>query len=182
MAENFRLYKPIRRAELRDAICRALGASEQQRAIPSTTQGPLVDAGEPGEFLNILVAEDNAVNQRLVARLLEKRGHYVTLAFSGREALQAIEKGNFDLVLMDIQMPEMDGFEATAVICENEKVTGTHLPVVALTAHAMKGDEDRRRAAGMDGYLTKPIRPQELDELLKKYVLRREERIPSAGD
>jgi two-component system, sensor histidine kinase and response regulator len=123
----------------------------------------------------VLLAEDNLVNQRLAVRLLEKRGHRVVVAANGLEALQALEKESFDLVLMDVQMPEMDGLEATAILREKEKGTGVHQAVVALTAHAMKGDREKCLAAGMDGYLTKPIRPQELDQLLEIYVARRME-------
>jgi CheY-like chemotaxis protein len=135
----------------------------------------LQDAREPEAYLSVLLAEDNLVNQRLVVRLLEKRGHRVVVAGTGLEALQAMEKGSFDLVLMDVQMPEMDGLEATAVIREREKGSGLHQPVVALTAHAMKGDREKCMAGGMDGYLSKPIRPQELDQLLEIYVARRME-------
>ena len=99
----------------------------------------------------------------------------MVVAGTGLEALQALEKGSFDLVLMDVQMPEMDGLEATAVIREKEKGSGLHQPVVALTAHAMKGDREKCMAGGMDGYLSKPIRPQELDQLLEIYVARRME-------
>ena len=117
-----------------------------------------------------MLAEDNPVNQLLATRLLEKRGHRVTVAANGREALAAIEKESYDLVLMDVQMPELDGLEATLAIREREKVQGNRLPVIALTAHAMKGDRERCFEAGMDGYLSKPIRTQELDELLDKYA------------
>jgi CheY-like chemotaxis protein len=103
----------------------------------------------------------------------------VVLAADGREALAAVEKENFDLVLMDLQMPEMDGFEATAAIRDKEKLTGTRMPIVALTAHAMKGDREKCLAAGMDGYLTKPIRTLELDEILKKYLALR--LVPSSA-
>jgi CheY-like chemotaxis protein len=123
--------------------------------------------------LRVLLAEDNLVNQRLATRLLEKRGHQVTVAGNGLEAVAAAEKGQFDLVLMDLQMPDMDGFEATAVLREREKETGIHLPVIALTAHALKGDRERCLEAGMDGYLTKPIRPQELDASLEIYTMRK---------
>jgi CheY-like chemotaxis protein len=166
------LLKPIRQSELREAIARVLGAREQTGAIPLVTRYSLADAHEPGASLQILVAEDNAVNQLLVRRMLEKRGHRVVVASNGREALVEIEKGVYDLVLMDVQMPEMDGIEATLAIREKEKVRGdgSHQAIVALTAHAMKGDEERCKAAGMDGYLTKPIRPQELGSLLEGYV------------
>jgi two-component system, sensor histidine kinase and response regulator len=120
--------------------------------------------------LRILLAEDNLVNQRLMTRLLEKRGHRVVLAADGHEALAALEKHSYDLVLMDIQMPEMNGMEATARIREKEKITGGHQPIVALTAHAMKGDQELCLAGGMDGYLAKPIRAEELDQILNRYV------------
>src|SRR5205085_2723035 len=104
----------------------------------------------------------NAVNQTLVVCRLEQRGHEVVVADNGREAVRAWERTPFDLVLMDVQMPEMGGFEATALIREKEKTAGRHTPIVALTAHAMKGDRERCLAAGMDDYLAKPIRVDEL--------------------
>lgn len=169
------LLKPIRQSELREAVARVLGAREHDGAIPLITRFSLQDAREPDAYLSVLLAEDNLVNQRLVVRLLEKRGHRVVVASTGLEALQALEKESFDLVLMDVQMPEMDGLEATAAIREKEKSSGLHQPVVALTAHAMKGDREKCMAGGMDGYLSKPIRPQELDQLLEIYVARRME-------
>jgi two-component system, sensor histidine kinase and response regulator len=122
----------------------------------------------PVQGLSILVAEDNAVNQRLIHRLLEKRGHRVKLAGNGREALQLLEVEPFDLVLMDIQMPEMDGLTATARIREFERARGASeaIPIIALTAHAMKGDQERFLAAGMDGYLSKPLNAKDLEALL----------------
>jgi signal transduction histidine kinase/AmiR/NasT family two-component response regulator len=107
--------------------------------------------------LRILVAEDNRVNQLLTVRLLEKGGHHVTIAANGRAALAALEEHDFDVALMDLQMPEMDGFEATAIIRERERATGAHLPIIALTANAMLGDQERCLQAGMDGYVSKPI-------------------------
>jgi PAS domain S-box-containing protein len=169
------LLKPIRQSELREAIARVLGAGEQKGAIPLITRYSLGDAPEPMAVLRVLVAEDNAVNQRLVSRLLEKRGHRVTVTANGREAVEALANQTFDLVLMDVQMPEMDGFEATMAIREREKHNGAYIPIIALTAHAMKGDKDRCLAAGMDGYLAKPIRSQELDEVLEKYIALRKE-------
>ncbi|HKV23566.1 MAG TPA: response regulator [Candidatus Acidoferrum sp.] len=164
------LLKPIRQSELREAIARVLGAREQDGAIPLITRFSLHDAREPGNSLRVLLAEDNLVNQRLAVRLLEKRGHQVVVAANGLEALTALERQRFDLVLMDVQMPEMDGFEATEIIRKNEKGGEHHQPIVALTAHAMKGDRERCLEAGMDGYLTKPIRPQELDQMLERYM------------
>ncbi len=170
------LLKPVRQSELREAIARVLGAREQAGAIPLITRYSLQDARDPSEILSILLAEDNLVNQRLATRLLEKRGHRVSLAATGREALTALEKQAYDLVLMDVQMPEMDGLEATSMIRQAEKETGAHQAVIALTAHAMKGDQERCLAAGMDGYLTKPIHAQELDEILDRYVALRKEK------
>jgi signal transduction histidine kinase/CheY-like chemotaxis protein len=169
------LLKPIRQSELREAIARVLGAGEKTGAIPLITRHSLQDARGPMGSLRVLLAEDNPVNQRLVTRLLEKRGHNVVVAANGREALAALEKESYDLVFMDIQMPDMDGIEATAAIREKEKRSGKHQPVIALTAHAMKGDQERCLDAGMDDYLSKPIRPQELDDMLEKYVGRRME-------
>ena len=167
------LLKPIRQSELREAIARVLGAHGQEGAIPLITRYSLHDGREPGAALRVLLAEDNAVNQRLAVRLLEKRGHRVSVAGNGAEALAAMEKQEFDLVFMDVQMPEMDGLEATAVIRGKEKITGKHQPIIALTAHAMKGDREKCIAGGMDGYLTKPIRPQELDDVLEDFISRR---------
>jgi two-component system sensor histidine kinase/response regulator len=115
----------------------------------------------------ILLAEDNAVNQTLVVRLLEKRGYSVTVACNGREAMQALESNQFDAVLMDVQMPGMNGFETTAAIRAKEKVTGGHLPIIAMTAHALKGDQERCISAGMDGYVSKPIRTAELFSMIE---------------
>jgi two-component system, sensor histidine kinase and response regulator len=167
------LLKPIRQSELREAIARVLGAREQDGVIPLVTRFSLQDARDASAFFRILLAEDNAVNQRLVVRLLEKRGHHVVVAGNGREALEVLGKESFDLVLMDVQMPEMDGMEATTAIREKEKGSGFHQRIIALTAHAMKGDRERCLAAGMDGYLTKPIRTPELDQILEDYATRR---------
>jgi CheY-like chemotaxis protein len=165
------LLKPIRQSELREAIARVLGAREQKGAIPLVTRYSLQDARDPETSLRVLVAEDNLVNQLLVTRLLEKKGHRVVMTSNGREALEALEKESFDLVLMDVQMPEMDGLEATAALRQKEKLKGDgiHQHVVALTAHAMKGDRERCLAAGMDAYLVKPIQPLELNKLLEDY-------------
>jgi len=137
--------------------------------LHAATLQPGPAAGELPVCLKLLVAEDNSVNQLLMTRLLEKRGHHVALAANGREAVEAIEKERYDLVFMDMQMPEMDGLEATATIREKEKGHGIRLTVIALTAHAMKGDRERCLAAGMDGYLSKPIGVEELDDVLRRY-------------
>ena len=118
---------------------------------------------------DILLVEDNPVNQALAVRLLQKKGHRVEVAANGREALQKFKSGHFDLVLMDVQMPEMDGFETTAAIRDLEKATGGHMPIIAMTAHAMKGDRERCLAAGMDGYVAKPVRPAQLFEAIQSF-------------
>ena len=112
--------------------------------------------------LKVLLVEDNLLNQEVATGLLERRGHEVALAENGREALEVLERQQFDLVLMDVQMPEMDGIQATTAIRDAERQTGGHIPIVGLTAYAMKGDSERFLAAGMDAYVPKPIRPAEL--------------------
>jgi CheY-like chemotaxis protein len=156
------LTKPVSSRELRQLICGVLdhNAEEPQALEPATQDLP---GGErAGASRKILLAEDNPVNQMVAVRLLEKRGHQVTVAANGREAVAAVEREAFDLVLMDVQMPEMDGFAATAKIRKAEIGTGRHLPIFALTARAMKGDAERCLLAGMDGYLPKPINSADL--------------------
>jgi signal transduction histidine kinase/ActR/RegA family two-component response regulator len=120
--------------------------------------------------LRVLVAEDNIVNQTVILSVLKKAGHAVMLAANGREVLAAVHNNQFDLILMDVQMPQMDGFEASAAIREAEKVSGTHVPIVAITAHAMQGDREQCVKAGMDDYLTKPLDLGQLRALLHKYA------------
>jgi CheY-like chemotaxis protein len=121
--------------------------------------------------LTVLVAEDNAVNQTLVARLLERRGHTAVIARTGSETLRVLAEEKFDAVLMDVQMPEMNGFEVTAAIRETERATGVHIPIIAMTAYAIKGDRERCLAAGMDDYISKPIKTGELFQALHNVVL-----------
>ena len=151
------LNKPVRQVELRQAILKVLG--KPAFPLPVEPQKGFCDSLRQ---LNILLAEDNIVNQRVVARLLEKQRHHVVVATTGREALEAIERTTFDVVLMDIQMPEMDGYEATVALRARESTAGGRLPVIALTANAMSGDREACLERGMDGYLSKPVRPQEL--------------------
>jgi len=161
------LTKPVRQGELLDAILTALGTRPTKEASPAlVTRHSLREASN---HLRILLVEDNAVNQVLAKRLLEKRGHSVVVAGNGKEALAALEKQSFDLVFMDVQMPEMDGLEATAAIRAKEKISGNHLAVIAMTAHAMVGDRERCLDAGMDDYITKPIRLDELARVLACY-------------
>ena len=167
------LTKPVRQAELREAIIRVLYARQEGVAVPLVTRHSLREKGDFLRSLSILLAEDNRVNQKIALRLLEKRGHHAVLAINGKEALEALAQASFDLVLMDVHMPDMDGIEATIAIREKEKSTGLHQPVIAMTALAMKGDRERCLAAGMDGYLSKPIDLQQLDDLLAEYTHRR---------
>jgi len=141
-------------------------------ARPAEPEAPLTSETTPQEAipLRVLLAEDNPVNQRLAVRLLEKRGHSVVVARNGKEAVARIQESDFDLVLMDVQMPEMNGFEATAAIRALEARSGRHLPIIAMTAHAMKGDRERCLEAGMDGYLSKPIRSEDLYRALEGVV------------
>jgi CheY-like chemotaxis protein len=118
----------------------------------------------------VLLAEDNKVNQILALGLLEKRGYAVAVVGDGRAAVDAIKTDRFDLVFMDIQMPEMDGLEATAAIRAHEQRTGEHIPIIAMTAHALNGDRERCLAAGMDGYVSKPIRVAELDRAIERVL------------
>ncbi|HXN20803.1 MAG TPA: response regulator [Candidatus Binatus sp.] len=151
------LTKPVKQSELWDAIVTALHVPANTKRRTSLASGKPRDAQRP---LRILVAEDNPVNQQLALHLLERRGHSAVVAENGREALSAMDQHKFDLVLMDVQMPEMGGLEATRAIRENEKVTGQHVPIIAMTAHAMQGDRERCLEAGMDGYLSKPLDPK----------------------
>ncbi len=162
------LTKPVTPSELLDHILKTLGASLRvERQPPATGLLPVL---EPGLRLRVLLAEDNPVNQKLAVRMLEKRGHAVVVAENGRLALRALEKESFDVVLMDVQMPEMGGFEATAAIRKKEKGTGAHLPIVALTAHALSDDRQQCLEAGMDDYLSKPMRAAELYEKVEQYA------------
>jgi CheY-like chemotaxis protein len=153
------LVKPIRQGDLLDSILNVLGKAPEHKPLALITRHTL---RETRHRTNILLAEDNAVNQTLAVRLLEKRGYAVSVAGDGQAAIAAFEKDSFDLVLMDIQMPGMDGFETTAKIREKEKLSGKHTPIIAMTAHALKGDQERCIAAGMDGYVSKPIGTSEL--------------------
>jgi PAS domain S-box-containing protein len=166
LAVSAYLTKPVKQSTLLDAIMTALGPSasiddRDQKAVP------LAASGRAQRALRLLLAEDNVVNQRLAVSLLEKRGHQVVVVGNGREALEALDGQPFDIVLMDVQMPEMDGFETTAAIRSREAGTGAYISIVAMTAHALKGDKERCLAAGMDAYVTKPLRPQELYQVVE---------------
>jgi two-component system, sensor histidine kinase and response regulator len=164
------LIKPLRRATLYEAIrhgLKLLAPLEKAHILhiePRKTRG-----------LRLLLVEDNRVNQKVATRFLEKMGHQVTLAINGREALELLQPNSFDLVLMDIQMPVMGGVEATQKIREAERKTGVHIPIIAMTAHAMAGDAEKYLSAGIDGYVSKPVRSvllrAEIDRLARALVL-----------
>ena len=165
------LAKPIKRSELHGAILLALGVQSADRDRSAlVTRHSLREARQTGR---ILLVEDNRVNQLVARRLLEKRGHTVVVANNGREALAILDEAacvGFGCVLMDVQMPEMDGFECTGIIREREQTTGCRLPIIAMTAHVMQGDEARCLAAGMDAYLSKPIQPEELFDVIERHL------------
>jgi CheY-like chemotaxis protein len=186
------LVKPIVQSQLFDAMLNVLAATAREAKTSSVQpegvgpQGgprgrgsegyetPLVtrhSLREARQHQRILLAEDNVVNQVLASRLLEKHGHSVVVVNNGRSALEALDKEKFDLVLMDVSMPEMDGLETVAAIRAREEATGFHLPIIAMTAHAMKGDRERCLEAGMDAYISKPIQPRELFEAIKSMSL-----------
>ena len=165
------ITKPVRQQELREALRLA-----HQKAARGAGMFQLVTRPDlPGERravkpIRILLAEDNTINQRLTLRLLEKRGHSVTAVGDGIEALEAMDREPFDLVLMDVQMPRMDGFQVTSIVREREKLTGHHIHIFAMTAHVLKGDEVRCLSAGMDGYIPKPVSPKELISMVEGLV------------
>jgi PAS domain S-box-containing protein len=161
------LSKPIKQSELFDVIITAIGEPPTKRS----TRVQERKKGRAGQAsLRVLVAEDNDVNQLVARRIFEKLGHRVTVVANGREALSAVQSRQFDLVAMDVQMPEMDGLEATSAIRAWEEKTGKHVSIIAMTAHAMKGDAERCLAAGMDAYVPKPIRTQELEKAISQLV------------
>ncbi len=162
------LTKPIKQSDLLNAIVSALHTPSAETRKPYRRSQPA--SPESRRRLHILLTEDNAINQRLAVRILEKRGHTVRVAGNGKEALAALEGEAIDLILMDVQMPEMDGFEATAAIRKKERATNTHIPIIAMTAHAMIGDRERCLAAGMDAYVSKPLQVQQLFELIDSMV------------
>ena len=160
------LIKPVKQSDLLEAIGAALGA-----APPRAPRRDAVSRDEPVAVarLRILLAEDGVINQQVAVRLLEERGHSVEVVNNGRAAVEQVAAEPFDVVLMDVQMPDMDGLEATAAIRRAETLTGEHIPIVAMTAHAMQGDRDRFLAAGMDGYVAKPVRPHELYAAVEEF-------------
>jgi CheY-like chemotaxis protein len=165
------LLKPVTPSELLTAIRQAFSPAAEDVPQPSNDRKLSISP------LHILVAEDNPVNQRLSVRMLEKMGHLVAVAQTGKEVLDALRAARFDLVLMDLQMPEMDGFAATREIRTAEQDGREHLPVIAMTAHAMEGDREECLAAGMDGYLAKPTNSEELRQMIERVMTARKEPV-----
>jgi signal transduction histidine kinase/CheY-like chemotaxis protein len=162
------LTKPVVQSDLLEAILQVIDARVVDEVFAGTPADQPPDA-QPG--LNILLAEDSLVNQQVALGLLRRKGHEVMVANNGKEAVAALERQSFDVVLMDVQMPEMDGFEATRVIRNKERQTGKHTPIIAMTASAMKGDRERCLDAGMDSYVAKPVEPQQLFQTLNQFAV-----------
>ena len=158
------LVKPLKESELRDAILTALGSPVRRRPRQ------VLEISKSSRPAKILLAEDHPVNQRLAVRILQKWGHQVSVAANGQKAIEAVDREHFDLVLMDVQMPELGGVEATAAIRERDELRGTHLPIIAMTAHAIKGDREKYLAAGMDEYISKPIDPEKLFLIIERIL------------
>jgi signal transduction histidine kinase/CheY-like chemotaxis protein len=180
------LIKPIFQSELLGAIVGVAGVSKRAGEKPTGAGSTRLDRAAPNDSpsfpgLRILLAEDNPVNKQVLACMLARRGDVVTAASNGKEALRLFDAQPFDLVLMDVQMPEMSGFEATAVIRRREENTGAHTPIVAVTAHAMKGDRERCLEAGMDDYLSKPVRFEELCQTVERFRPLRKVPAPSGS-
>jgi two-component system sensor histidine kinase/response regulator len=165
---DYCLMKPVKQSELLDSIVAVLSVATADEVAPET----IADHPESATSLHVLLAEDGLVNQKVAVNLLQQRGHKVTVANNGREALDALDRESFDVVLMDIQMPSMDGFEATGIIREKERDSKGHIPIIAMTAHAMMGDRERCLEAGMDAYIAKPIRAKDLYETVEKTAAR----------
>jgi CheY-like chemotaxis protein/two-component sensor histidine kinase len=160
------LTKPVKQSDLFDAVMMVLGYRADEK-LPLITHHTIEEARRR---LSVLLVEDNVVNQKVAATMLEKRGHRVFVASHGREALEALDEERVDLVLMDVQMPEMDGFEATKRIRERERANGGHVPIVAMTAHAQTGDREKCLEAGMDSYISKPIRAEDLFSVIENLM------------
>ncbi|HKV38985.1 MAG TPA: ATP-binding protein, partial [Blastocatellia bacterium] len=158
--------EPGRGSKFHVIVPLGIGTAKDEDELPTKEPAP-IPLSQNGRQLRILIGEDNLVNQRLIRRLLEKRGHSTVVAADGSEVLARLSQESFDIVFMDVQMPEMDGLQATAAIRERERMTGLHQKIYAMTAHAMKGDAESCLAAGMDGYLSKPIKVECLDDVLR---------------
>jgi CheY-like chemotaxis protein/HPt (histidine-containing phosphotransfer) domain-containing protein len=172
------LMKPVNESELFDTLVAVLSGS----AAETVSETRPNDGNGRVLALHVLLAEDSLYNQKLAVGLLSRRGHAVTVANNGREAVEILASQEFDAVLMDVQMPEMDGLAATRIIRERERETGRHIPIIAMTAQAMKGDRERCLEAGMDDYLVKPVRSKELYETLESLATNADRSSIFAGD
>ncbi|QDT41678.1 Signal transduction histidine-protein kinase BarA [Gimesia alba] len=157
------LEKPVSQSDLLDAIMTALKGPQLERESVS-------QINEASQSFKVLIAEDTPANQKVITAILNKRGHHCVIANNGREAVECLRNESFDIVLMDVQMPTMDGLQATAMIREQEEESGDHIPIIAMTAYAMRGDRDKCIAAGMDNYISKPIDAKKLLRLLERYA------------
>jgi len=169
------LTKPVRQSRLFECLATVMGAPPQPAAVTEPTLAPLVtrhslDEAKARARRRVLIAEDNVVNQRLAVRMLEKAGYRTDVVANGREAVETLGRNMYDVVLMDCQMPEMDGFEAARAIRSAEADGGRRVPIIAVTASAMEGDREKCLAAGMDGYLAKPIKPEELETAIQQVL------------
>jgi CheY-like chemotaxis protein len=163
------LPKPVDERDLHAAVLRVLSQRAPEKTAPQATPAAPAPAPDSGA-LHVLLAEDNKVNQLIGVKLLEKLGHFVSVAGDGRAAFDEVKKQHFDLVLMDLQMPEMDGYAATRAIREWEKTAGSHMPIIAMTAHAMNRDKENCFAAGMDAHVAKPVNLTELEEQIRSVM------------
>ena len=163
------LNKPLKPSDLLEKIKEMTGMAARKEENVAPAPAKLPDQ-QPRRAYRVLIAEDNIVNQRVAIYMMEKQGHHVSYVQNGEEVLDAMEKNIFDLILMDVQMPLMDGLKATELIRKKERATGAHIPIVAMTAHAMKGDRERCLAAGMDDYVAKPLNAADLSQAIERAI------------
>lgn len=177
--------KPVSQQELLKLILRALGKMAKEEKSASAHTLPAIEPSAPSTpspALRILLAEDNVFNQKVALGILGRMGHSVTVANNGKEAIELYSKNSFDLVFMDVQMPEMDGFQATRIIRQEQEKSGVRIPIIAMTAHAMQGDREKCLAAGMHDYISKPIGRKELTEVIARNVTPRDPRMLTRVD
>jgi len=171
------VVKPVKQSQLFDGIAAVMGKKLQVSLSPSETEEavvfPMLPKDKSLRTIAILLAEDNKANQKLAMLLLRKLDYQVDLAENGLEALAAVQQNHYDLILMDCQMPEMDGFGATIAIRQAEITTGKHIPIIAMTANAMQGDREKCLSIGMDDYISKPINPKQLKKIIERWSILR---------
>jgi signal transduction histidine kinase/CheY-like chemotaxis protein len=180
------LSKPVRQSELYDTLATVMSLPDELASASSRADTPLVTRyglkkARVHMRARVLVAEDNAINQKVAVKMLERLGYQADVAGNGVEAIEALSRIPYAAILMDVQMPEMDGYEATAEIRRREEGSARHTPIIAMTANAMQGDRERALEAGMDDYVPKPVKPKELDAVLKRWVLPQEEAVTTVS-